>query len=88
MNHYNKLISVLEVRGTKSQAMLDIEAVSARIRAKKERLKKGRAAAKKAKKEKWDGEDRRKGNYGSGYSSRTKGRRHGDTELPPMQRPH
>ena len=49
MNHYNKLRSLLEVRGTQSQEMKDLAAVSAKVRAEKERIKRGQAASAAAK---------------------------------------
>ena len=50
MNPYNKLRSLVEVRGTESEAMKQIAAVTAKIKADKDRIERGRAAAKAAKK--------------------------------------
>jgi hypothetical protein len=52
MNHYNKLRILLEVRGTQSQEMKDLAAVSAKVRAEKERIKNARAVAALPKKKK------------------------------------
>ena len=53
MNPYNELkYLVEEVQGTESEAMKNIAAVTAKIKANKARIERGRAAAAKAKTEK------------------------------------
>jgi len=53
MNPYSELKHLVEgVRGTESEAMKHIAAVSAKIKANKARIERGRAAAAKAKTEK------------------------------------